>query len=71
MSRPMPLIAVIEKDRQTGLFIGSVPGLVGAHAFGHSIDEMRSNLEDVLVLLRTECELSLDSECIGTIVVSA
>lgn len=68
---PRRLTAVIERDCQTGLFVGSVPGLVGAHAAGDSIAEMRSNLKEVLALLLESGELNLESECIGILVMTA
>lgn len=61
--------AVIERDLQTGILVGSVPGLAGAHTQGRSVEEVRENLREVLVLLREQQQLQLDSEFIGTTVV--
>ncbi len=36
--------AVIEKDPETGLFVGYVPGFPGAHSQGATLDELNANL---------------------------
>jgi len=43
--------AVIERDSDTGLFVGYVPGWPGAHSQGASVDELRANLEEVVAML--------------------
>ena len=58
--------AVIERDIETGLLVGSVPGLPGAHTQGGSIEEVRSNLAEVIELLREQGELRMESEFIAT-----
>lgn len=42
--------AVVEKDPETGLFVGLVPGLPGAHTQAASLDELQSNLQEVVEL---------------------
>ena len=39
---------VIERDAQTGLFIGYVPGWPGAHSQGATLEELRANLAEVV-----------------------
>ncbi len=39
-------IAYIEWDPETKLFVGSVPGIHGAHTQGATLDELRLNLEE-------------------------
>ena len=58
--------AVIERDLETGLLVGSVPGIPAAHTQGASVDEVRSNLVEVLALLRDEGALVPESEFIAT-----
>jgi predicted RNase H-like HicB family nuclease len=58
--------AVIERDAQTGLFVGYIPGWPGAHSQGETIDELRSNLEEVIKMLLEDGEPQLDSEFVGT-----
>ena len=37
--------AVIERDCDTGLYFGWVPGFTGAHSQGVTLDELRANLQ--------------------------
>lgn len=46
--------AVVEKDRDTGLYVGYVPGFPGAHSQGETLDELRQNLQEVIELLLEE-----------------
>ena len=62
----MNLNAVIERDLATGLLVGSVPGLPGAHTQGQTIDEVRANLVEVIELLQSEGTLKPESEFIAT-----
>jgi len=64
--------AVIERDPQTGLFVGFVPGFAGAHSQGATLDELNANLTEVIVMLLEEGEPELDSEFMGvqTVVVA-
>jgi predicted RNase H-like HicB family nuclease len=43
--------AVIEKCPDTGLFVGYIPGLRGAHSQGETLDELNQNLTEVVELL--------------------
>ena len=43
--------AVIERDPQTGLFVGFVPGFPGAHSQGATQDELTQNLKEVIAML--------------------
>ena len=58
--------AVIERDSQTGLYVGYVPGWPGAHSQGETIDELRTNLEEAIAMLLEDGEPKLNSEFIGT-----
>jgi len=58
--------AVIERCKETGYFVGYVPGFPGAHSQGQSLDELRNNLIEVIQLLLDGGELVLESEFIGT-----
>ncbi len=48
------LTAVVEHDPQTGLYVGIVPGLPGAHTQGATLEELVTNLEEVVELLLEE-----------------
>lgn len=54
--------AVIERDPQTELFVGFVPGFPGAHSQGATLDELNSNLQEVISMLLEDGELIRDSE---------
>jgi len=43
--------AVIERDADTGLYVAWVPGFPGAHSQGETLDELRSNLQEVIEML--------------------
>jgi predicted RNase H-like HicB family nuclease len=57
--------AVIERDADTGLYVGWVPGFRGAHSQGKTLDELRSNLQEVIGMLLEDGEPGLESEFIG------
>ena len=57
--------AVIERDPDTGLFVGFVPGFPGAHSQGASLDELNTNLREVIAMLLEDGEPVLESEFIG------
>ena len=58
--------AIIERDLVTGLLVGSVPGIPGAHTQGETIEEVRANLAEVIELLQSEDALTPESEFIAT-----
>jgi predicted RNase H-like HicB family nuclease len=57
--------AVIERDPDTGLFVGFVPGFPGAHSQGATLDELNANLREVISMLLEDGEPTLESEFIG------
>lgn len=50
------LTAYIEKDPETGLYVGIVPGIPGAHTQAETLDELQENLKEVLELCLEELE---------------
>ncbi len=58
--------AVIERDQDTGLFVGYVPGWPGAHSQGETLDELRANLLQVIEMLREDGEPTLEATFVGT-----
>lgn len=48
--------AYIEHDPETGLYVGTVPGLPGGHSQGASLDELTQNLQEVIELILEESE---------------
>lgn len=63
--------AVVERDTETGLFVGYVPGFSGAHSQGATLDELNENLKEVVSMLLEDGEPKLDAEFIGTQTISA
>ena len=58
--------AVVERDPQTGLFVGYVPGFPGAHSQATSLDELQSNLKEVIEMLLEDGDPGLQAEFVGT-----
>ncbi|MDT8379835.1 MAG: type II toxin-antitoxin system HicB family antitoxin [Desulfotignum sp.] len=58
--------AIIEKCKETGLYVGFVPGFPGAHSQGESLDELNNNLKEVIEMLLEDGEPDIDGEFIGT-----
>jgi predicted RNase H-like HicB family nuclease len=58
--------AVIERDADTDLFVGYVPGWPGAHSQGATVDELLANLAEVVEMLLEDGEPTLDAEFVGT-----
>ena len=56
---------IVERDPETQLFVGTIPGWPGAHSQGESMDELRRNLKEVVQMLLEDGEPRLDSEFIG------
>lgn len=56
---------VVERDPDTGLYVGYVPGWPGAHSQGETLDELRSNLQEVVEMLLEDGEPKLESEFVG------
>lgn len=57
--------AVIEKDPDTGLLVGYVPGFAGAHSQGETMEELVANLREVIAMLLEDGEPDLQTEFVG------
>lgn len=58
--------AVIEKCPETGLYVGHVPGFIGAHSQGSTLDELHENLREVIEMLLEDGDPDLQAEFVGT-----
>jgi predicted RNase H-like HicB family nuclease len=58
--------AVVERCPDTRLYVGYIPGFPGAHTQGATLDELQTNLQEVISLLLEEGEPSLEAEFVGT-----
>lgn len=57
--------AVVERDSVTGLLVGYVPGFPGAHSQADSIEELNSNLREVIAMLLEDGAPRLEAEFVG------
>jgi hypothetical protein len=66
--------AVIERDTDTGLYVGWVPGFPGAHSQGNTLEELRANLQEVVAARRwrpaTRQSVRRHSHCRSGVVVA-
>jgi predicted RNase H-like HicB family nuclease len=56
---------IVERDPDTGIFVGSVPGWPGAHSQADSLDELEGNLREVIQMLLEDGDPELESEFVG------
>ncbi len=56
---------VVERDPDTGLYVGYVPGWPGAHSQGATLDELAINLREVITMLLEDGDPKLESEFVG------
>jgi predicted RNase H-like HicB family nuclease len=58
-------VADIEFDPDTGLYVGTIPGLPGGHSQAASLDDLQQNLKEVVALIleeRRQCGEVVDIE---------
>jgi predicted RNase H-like HicB family nuclease len=58
--------AIVERDADTGLLVGHIPGWPGAHSQAASVDELLDNLREVVAMLLEDGEPRLEAEYVGT-----
>jgi predicted RNase H-like HicB family nuclease len=58
--------AVVEKDFDTNLYVGYVPGFPGAHSQGETLDELQSNLCEVIEMLLEDEQTRFETVFVGT-----
>ena len=58
--------AVVERDPETGLYVGYIPGFPGAHSQADTLDEFNTNLREVVEMLLEDGEPMLEVEFVGT-----
>ena len=57
--------AIVERDPDTKLYVGYVPGFPGAHSQGETLDELQDNLREVIEMLLSDEELVFETEFVG------
>ncbi len=50
-------MAYIERDPETGLYVGVVPEIPGAHTQAETLDDLQKNLKEVIELCLEEMSL--------------
>jgi predicted RNase H-like HicB family nuclease len=58
--------AIVERDSDTNLYVGYVPGFSGAHSQGETLDELHENLREVIEMLLEDEEVVFKTEFVGT-----
>ena len=61
---------VVERDPETSILVGYVPGFPGAHSQAESLDELQANMREVIGMLLEDGEPALEGEFVGTQLVS-
>ncbi len=61
--------AVVERCPDSGVHVGYIPGLAGAHTQGETLDELHANLVEVLALILEDGEPAFKAEFVGTLTV--
>ncbi len=56
---------IVERDPDTDIFVGSVPGWPGAHSQGTTLDELEKNLHEVIEMLLEDGDPELESEFVA------
>jgi predicted RNase H-like HicB family nuclease len=57
---------VIERDADSGLLVGYVPGFPGAHSQAETLDELQENMREVIEMLLEDGEPEWQGEFVGT-----
>ena len=58
--------AIVERCRDTGFYVGYVPGFPGAHSQGDTLEELNDNLGEVIAMLLDDGEPMMEGEYVGT-----
>jgi predicted RNase H-like HicB family nuclease len=58
--------AIVERDSETNLYVGYVPGFPGAHSQAETLDELQANLREVIEMLLEDENLVFETEFVGT-----
>lgn len=58
--------AVVERCSHTGLYVGHLPGLPGAHTQAETLDELSANLREVVEMLLEDGDPKLEADFVGT-----
>lgn len=62
--------AIVEQDPENGLYVGYIPGFPGAHSQAETLDELNTNLREVVEMLLEDGEPMMEGEFVGTLRIS-
>jgi len=57
--------AVVERDADSGLYVGYVPGFPRAHSQGATLDELNQNLQEAVAMLLEDGEPAFEGQFVG------
>lgn len=57
--------AIVERDLDTNLYVGYIPGLKGAHSQGETLKELTENLKEVIEMLLEDDNQTFVTEFVG------
>lgn len=58
--------AIVQRDSDTNLYVGYIPGFPGAHSQGETLDELQENLREVIEMLLEDKESVFETGFVGT-----
>ena len=47
----MQYTVIVERCKSIGFYVGHIPGFVGAHSQGETLDKLKENLQEVVNML--------------------
>lgn len=50
----MTIVYFVERDPESGMYIGIAPSIPGAHTMGETLEELEENLKEVVALCLEE-----------------
>lgn len=58
--------AIVERDTDTNVYVGYVPGFPGAHSQAETLDELQGNLREVIEMLLEDENVVFETEFFRT-----
>ena len=57
--------AIVERDLDTNLYVGYVPGFKGAHSQGETLDELTKNIKEAIEMLLEDENQTFETEFVA------
>lgn len=58
--------AIVERRPETGPYVGYIPGFPGGHSQAEGLEELNENLREVIAMLLSDGEPTMEAEFVGT-----